>query len=64
MSLSPTPPANLVRYWSDRNAWLDCAQPLYDQGVGEVKVVQACGAKPARAAYGVPPNPYSASGGS
>ena len=44
-----------------RNTWLDCAQPLLDRGAGSAKITDRCGAKPDRAAYDVPANPYSAS---
>ena len=55
------PPPNLVQYWAARNTWLDCAQPLLDRGAGSAKITDRCGAKPDRAAYDVPANPYSAS---
>jgi hypothetical protein len=57
----PVPPPNLVQYWAARNTWLDCAQPLLDNGAGPAKITDRCGAKPERAAYDVPANPYSAS---
>ncbi len=57
----PVPPPNLVQYWAARNTWLDCAQPLLDNGAGTAKVTNRCGAKPDRAAYDVPANPYSTS---
>ena len=57
----PVPPPNLVQYWAARNTWLDCAQPLLDNGARAAKITDRCGAKPDRAAYDVPANPYSAS---
>ena len=55
------PPPNLVQYWAARNTWLDCAQPLLDRGFSSAKITERCGAKPDRAAYDVPANPYSTS---
>jgi hypothetical protein len=57
----PVPPPNLVQFWAARNTWLDCAQPLLDRGAGPAKITDRCGAKPDRAAYDVPANPYSTS---
>jgi hypothetical protein len=57
----PVPPPNLVQFWAARDIWLDCAQPLLDRDAGQAKITDRCGAKPERAAYDVPANPYSIS---
>jgi hypothetical protein len=53
------PPENLLRFWSARNDWFDCAQPLIDRGIASDRIQERCGPRPDRAAFGVPPNPYS-----
>lgn len=57
----PVPPQNLYLYWAARDQWNECAQPFYERGWGEARVATACGHKPDRAQFDVPPNPYSRS---
>lgn len=57
----PVPPQNLYLYWAARDEWNECAQPFYERGWGEARVETACGQKPDRAQFDVPPNPYSRS---
>jgi hypothetical protein len=57
----PVPPANLVQYWAAKTAWSDCAAPLQAKGWKTWRVEARCGARPDRADYDVPPNPFSRS---
>jgi hypothetical protein len=58
----PVPPANLVQYWAAKTAWTDCAAPLYAKRWKSAKVEARCGARPDRADYDVPANPFSRTG--
>jgi hypothetical protein len=59
--IEPQPPDNLTAYWAAKAAWSACAQPFYEKGWGALRVTTACGSKPDRAQFDVPPNPYSKS---